>query len=36
MLDALGSKAIFGKRARLHRDVLADATTEYLKSLTAI
>jgi hypothetical protein len=36
MLDALGSKAIFGKRARLHRDVLAEATTEYLKSLTTI
>jgi hypothetical protein len=36
MLDALGSKAIFGKRARLHCDVLADATVEYLKSLTTI
>jgi len=34
MLDAVGSKAIFGERARLHRDVLADATVEYLKSLT--
>jgi hypothetical protein len=34
MLDALGSRAIFGKRARRHRDVLADATVEYLKGLT--
>lgn len=33
MLDAIASKAIFGKRQRLHRDVLADATTRYLKQL---
>ncbi len=31
MLDAAASHAIFGERNRLHRDVLADATTHYLK-----
>jgi hypothetical protein len=34
MLDALASSAIFGERDRLHRDVLADATMQYLRSLT--
>lgn len=31
MLDAEASRVIFGDRERLHRDVLADATTQYLK-----
>ncbi len=35
MLDAQASHAIFGERDRLHRDVLADATTQYLKTLAA-
>lgn len=35
MLDAQASHAIFGERDRLHRDVLADATTQYLKTLTS-
>jgi hypothetical protein len=35
MLDAVASHAIFGERDRLHRDVLADATTRYLKSLAS-
>jgi hypothetical protein len=34
MLDAEASAAIFGDRDRLHRDVLADATTQYLSALT--
>ncbi|MEM7398172.1 MAG: hypothetical protein AAGF09_07150 [Pseudomonadota bacterium] len=34
MLDAQASHAIFGERDRLHRDVLADATTDYLSRLT--
>jgi hypothetical protein len=34
MLDAEASTAIFGDRDRLHRDVLADATTQYLSALT--
>jgi len=34
MLDAEASLAIFGHRNRLHRDVLADATTRYLSALT--
>ena len=34
MLDAQASHAIFGERDRLHRDVLADATTKYLSRLT--
>jgi len=33
MLDAIASQAIFGERQRLHRDVLADATTQYMKQL---
>jgi len=33
MLDAMASHAIFGDRERLHRDVLADETTRYLKGL---
>ncbi|MGI9403218.1 MAG: hypothetical protein ACR2OF_01760 [Hyphomicrobium sp.] len=33
MLDAVASDAIFGDRERLHRDVLADATTRYLDKL---
>jgi len=33
MLDAVASDAIFGDRDRLHRDVLADATTKYLDEL---
>ena len=33
MLDAMASHAIFGDRERLHRDVLADETTRYLKDL---
>ncbi|MCK5088821.1 MAG: hypothetical protein KAQ88_02465 [Hyphomicrobiaceae bacterium] len=33
MLDAVASDAIFGDRERLHRDVLADATTRYLDEL---
>lgn len=33
MLDAVASDAIFGDRERLHRDVLADATTKYLDEL---
>jgi hypothetical protein len=32
MLDATASQAIFGERNRLHRDVLADATAQYLKA----
>jgi hypothetical protein len=36
MLDAAASRAIFGERDRLHRDVLADATARYLESLSAI
>lgn len=35
MLDATASHAIFGDRARLHRDVLADETTHYLEGLAA-
>jgi hypothetical protein len=35
MLDAVASRAIFGERNRLHRDVLADATKEYLRRQTA-
>lgn len=31
LLDAVASEAIFGERQRLHRDVLADATTRYLQ-----
>lgn len=31
MLDAEASRVIFGDRERLHRDVLADATTRYLR-----
>ena len=34
MLDAQASHAIFDDHDRLHRDVLADATTQYLKRLT--
>jgi hypothetical protein len=34
MLDAEASAAIFGDSNRLHRDVLADATTQYLSALT--
>ncbi|MEZ5829471.1 MAG: hypothetical protein R3D01_14330, partial [Hyphomicrobiales bacterium] len=34
MLDGIASRAIFGERQRLHRDVLADATKEYLQDLT--
>ena len=33
VLDAVASDAIFGDRERLHRDVLADATTHYLDEL---
>jgi len=33
MLDAMASHAIFGDRERLHRDVLADETTQYLMDL---
>jgi len=33
MLDAVASDAIFGDRERLHRDVLADATTQFLDEL---
>lgn len=33
MLDAEASAAIFGDRDRLHRDVLADATTQYLSTM---
>ena len=33
MLDSQASHAIFDNHDRLHRDVLADATTEYLKRL---
>ena len=35
MLDSEASQAIFDERNRLHRDVLADATTRYLNSLTS-
>lgn len=35
MLDALASKAIFADAGRLHRDVLADETTHYLKELAS-
>ena len=35
MLDATAAHAIFGDRDRLHRDVLADATTRYLRGLAA-
>ena len=31
-LDAEAAQAIFGNRRRLHRDVLADATREYLRA----
>jgi hypothetical protein len=34
MLDAEASLAIFGDSDRLHRDVLADATADYLSALT--
>jgi|GEM_PF-1609948 len=34
MLDAKASHAIFEDHNRLHRDVLADATTDYLQRLT--
>ena len=34
MLDAEASHAIFDDHNRLHRDVLADATTDYLRRLT--
>ncbi len=34
MLDAEASAAIFGDSDRLHRDILADATTQYLSALT--
>jgi hypothetical protein len=34
MLDAIASKTIFGKRDRLHRDVLADATKLYLRDVS--
>ncbi len=34
MLDAEASQAIFGDRDRLHHDVLADATRQYLSDLT--
>lgn len=34
MLDAEASAAIFADGTRLHRDVLADATTQYLSALT--
>jgi hypothetical protein len=33
MLDAMASDAIFGDRERLHRDVLADETTRYLRNM---
>ena len=33
MLDAMASDAIFGDRERLHRDVLADETTRYLRDV---
>jgi hypothetical protein len=33
MLDAMASHAIFGDRERLHRDVLADETTRYLRDV---
>jgi hypothetical protein len=33
MLDAEASAAIFGNSERLHRDVLADATSEFLRDL---
>jgi hypothetical protein len=33
MLDAMASHAIFADRERLHRDVLADETTQYLRDL---
>ena len=35
MLDSVASHAIFGERNRLHRDVLADATTRYLNRLAS-
>lgn len=35
MLDSEASHAIFDERNRLHRDVLADATTQYLKTLAS-
>jgi hypothetical protein len=35
MLDAMASHAIFGDRERLHRDVLADETTRYLRDMAA-
>lgn len=35
MLDALASRKIFDDEARLHRDVLADVTREYLDELMA-
>lgn len=36
MLDAEASQAIFGDHNRLHRDVLADSTKVYLKTLARI
>jgi len=33
MLDAVVSDAMFGDRERLHREVLADATTQFLDEL---
>src|SRR4051794_22239838 len=35
MLDAMASHAIFGDREKLHRDVLADETTRYLREMAA-
>lgn len=35
MLDAMASHAIFGDRETLHRDVLADETTRYLRDVAA-
>jgi hypothetical protein len=35
MLDSMASHAIFGDRERLHRDVLADETTRYLRDVAA-
>src|SRR4051812_6751064 len=35
MLDSMASHAIFGDRERLHRDVLADETTQYLREMAA-
>jgi hypothetical protein len=33
MLDAEASAVMFGDRDRLHRDVLADATTQHLSAM---